>query len=87
MPRPKYSTIASLKAEIDRYQATDSINHPKHYTQGKIESIDVVEDWNLGFHDGNALKYIARWRHKGGVEDLKKAAWYLNRLISSLSKS
>ena len=60
---------------------SDLINHPPHYTQGSIEPIDVIEDWELGFCDGNALKYIARWRHKGGIEDLKKAVWYLNRLI------
>lgn len=63
---------------------TDRVNHPPHYNQGKIEPIDVIEDWKLGFHDGNALKYIARWRHKNGVEDLRKARWYLDRPIASI---
>ena len=62
---------------------SDSVNHPNHYTQGKFEVIDVIEDWNLGFHDGNAVKYIARFRHKGKpLEDLKKARWYIDRLIN-----
>lgn len=61
-----------------------NIDHPPHYTRGKIEPIDVIEDWLLGFHLGNALKYIARAGHKDPaktVEDLKKAAWYLQREI------
>jgi hypothetical protein len=67
---------------------SDSINHPSHYTQGRIEPIDVIEDWGLGFCDGNALKYIARFRHKGrAIEDLKKARWYLDRLISQVEKN
>jgi len=61
----------------------DKVNHPPHYTQGSIECIDVIEDWGLGFHEGNALKYLCRWKHKNGVEDLKKAKWYIERLISS----
>ncbi len=64
----------------------DPVTRPAHYNQGKIEPIDVIEDWQLGYHDGNAVKYLSRWRHKGGVEDLKKARWYLDRLIASLEK-
>jgi len=59
----------------------DMVNHPPHYTTGSIEVIDAIEDWSLGFHDGNVVKYVARWRHKDGIRDLKKAAWYLSRLI------
>lgn len=52
----------------------DPINHPPHYTAGRFEVIDVIEDWDLGFCLGNAIKYIARARHKGAyLEDLKKA--------------
>lgn len=61
------------------------VNHPKHYNVGKIEVIDVIdaiEDWKLGFHLGNAVKYIARAEYKGNtVQDLEKAVWYLNREI------
>ena len=66
----------------------DQINHPPHYNHGSIEPIDVIEDWGLGFCDGNALKYIARFRHKGrALEDLKKARWYLDRLIQQTEKT
>jgi hypothetical protein len=61
---------------------TDTINHPPHYNMGKFECIDVIEDWNLGYRLGCAVKYIARCNHKGSkVEDLKKAIWYLQREI------
>ncbi len=60
----------------------DKINHPEHYNWGKFEVIDVIEDWYLGFHLGNAVKYIARAKHKNNFEeDIKKAIWYLNRKI------
>jgi hypothetical protein len=63
----------------------DSVNHPKHYNVGKIEVIDAIEDWKLGFHLGNAVKYIARADYKGRrLEDLKKAVWYLERKIKQL---
>ena len=69
---------------------TDAVNSPKHYTSGKYEVIDVIEDWDLNFRLANAIKYIARHKHKGKpLEDLKKALWYLEREIdkwNSLSK-
>lgn len=64
----------------------DNVNHPAHYNVGKIEVIDAIEDWKLGFHEGNVVKYVARHKHKNGLEDLKKAAWYLSRLIQNLSE-
>ena len=61
---------------------SDIVNHPAHYTKGKIEPIDVIEDWKLGYHCGNALKYIARHKHKGTEEiDIQKAIWYLERYL------
>lgn len=63
----------------------ETVNHPSHYNQGKIEVIDFIEDQGLGFHDGNALKYICRHKYKGKpVEDIKKAIWYLERLLKEL---
>jgi len=62
-----------------------SIDHPSHYNRGKFEVIDVIEDWDLGFHLGNAVKYIARAGSKDPakeIEDLKKAKWYLERAIT-----
>ena len=66
---------------------SDSVNHPAHYTDGKIEVIDFIEDKGLDFCRGNAVKYIARAGKKDPdkeVEDLQKAVWYLNREIARL---
>lgn len=61
----------------------EMVDHPKHYNVGEFEVIDVIEDWGLGFNLGNAVKYIARCDFKeNALQDLKKAAWYLNREIS-----
>lgn len=59
----------------------DLINKPPHYqSQGGIESIDVIESFELGFNLGNAIKYILRCENKGNKkQDLEKARWYLNR--------
>lgn len=58
----------------------DLINHPPHYMGADgLEAIHVIEDWGLGFALGNAVKYVLRHRAKGGVEDLKKARWYVAR--------
>ena len=66
---------------------SNNVNHPKHYNVGKIEVIDAIEDWKLGFNDGNAIKYIARHAHKQApIEDIKKAIWYLNRHLQNLEK-
>lgn len=65
--------------------ASDMVNHPAHYTQGKLEVIDFIEDQQLEFHEANAVKYVARAEHKGNrVQDLKKSVWYLNRKIQKL---
>jgi hypothetical protein len=59
-----------------------SINHPRHYTEGEVECIEAIksalteEEW-VGYLKGNIFKYVWRERHKGGVESLKKARWYL----------
>ena len=52
-----------------------------HYKQFKHETWDVILDWGLGYLDGNAVKYLSRWRHKNGVEDLRKARHYIDKLI------
>lgn len=69
----------------------DTINHPPHYTAGKYEVIDIIESITNsmeltpfeGYCLGNAIKYISRYKNKNGVEDLKKAKWYINKLIGS----
>ena len=66
---------------------TDMVNHPKHYNFGTIEVIDVIEDWQLEYHEGNVVKYVARARYKGTeLEDLKKARFYLDRKIRILEE-
>lgn len=60
----------------------DPVKKPKHYNAGKIEVIDFIEDQKLGYHLGNVVKYVTRAPHKGEeVQDLEKAAWYLQRKI------
>lgn len=66
---------------------SDNVNHPSHYTDGNIEVIDFIEDKKLNYHRGNALKYLCRAGKKDPakeVEDLQKAAWYINREIQRL---
>lgn len=68
----------------------DKINHPSHYTTGAIECIDALEAATEGLTGGeaictaNAIKYLWRWKHKNGAEDLKKAQWYIKRLLKKL---
>ena len=64
----------------------DIISHPRHYTQGKIEVIDFIIDQNFDYIEGNIIKYISRYKFKNGVEDLKKAEYYLKKLISLKEK-
>jgi hypothetical protein len=64
----------------------DVVNHPSHYTDGAIECIEGIEAQQTleefrGYLKGNIVKYLWRERHKGGLESLKKAQWYLDRLI------
>lgn len=80
-------------SETVRQSRADAINHVAHYNAGKIECIDAMEAAIVGqtafegAMSSTALKYIWRWKHKNGVEDVKKAVWYLNRLIAHLEKS
>ena len=61
----------------------DPVNHPEHYKVGGIETIDFIEAKSLGYNLGNVVKYITRSDHKGNkLQDLQKAAWYLNREIA-----
>lgn len=72
-----------------------AVDHPRHYADTKIEVIDYIEDKNLGFCLGNAIKYISRAGRKGSaamdqkektIQDLEKAIWYLNRRIEEIKK-
>jgi hypothetical protein len=59
----------------------DPVNSPKHYTQGDMEVITAIEGMGLDYHQGNVVKYVSRYRYKNGIEDLRKAKWYIDRLI------
>jgi len=59
----------------------DAVNHPPHYTKGRIECIEYINAWDMDYLQGNIIKYVTRFEHKGGVEDLEKARFYLNMLI------
>jgi hypothetical protein len=67
-------------------QQREMVNHPDHYQgSGGMEVIDIIENYDLGFSLGNAIKYILRSNKKGSAkQDLKKAIWYINREISNL---
>ena len=71
----------------------DNISHPRHYlSETGLEVIDVIEAFTFDLQGieatdtGNILKYMCRWKKKNGVEDLKKAQWYLNHLIAHVEK-
>ena len=75
----------------DKY---DNVNHPRHYQSASgLETIDIIEACTedlIGMeavHTGNIIKYISRWKKKNGLEDLKKAQWYLVRLIRLIERS
>ena len=63
------------------------VNHPKHYNNNGIETIDVIEAYNLNFNLGNVIKYVLRSDLKGNkIQDLEKALWYLKREIEKNGK-
>ena len=82
------SISEKIKAEIGMNSYDhDPVNHPSHYTSGDIECIEAIEEATKGldgieaFCIGNTMKYLWRWKQKNGVEDLKKAEWYLKFVI------
>ena len=96
-----YSKLNVLKSAIviARHKTQDSVkedyeivDHPKHYggKEAKHEAISVIEEWGLGFHLGNVVKYISRAGRKPDqsmVDDLNKAKWYLERFIEKVDKN
>ena len=74
-------------ADIERREEK-AVNHPDYYKRGGIEAIDAIDAWGLGFNLGNVVKYIARAGHKtaDSLQDLQKAAWYLDREIERMGQ-
>ena len=68
---------------------SDNVSRPEHYTYGSIECIDAIKEATRdlrgeeAFCIGNAIKYLWRWKHKNGLEDLRKAQWYISRVLTS----
>ena len=91
---PKIKETESDFIKDDVYAETlectfDTVNKPKHYNSSKFETIEVIKEWGgkekyRGFCWGNVIKYCSRYEHKNGLEDLKKAQYYLNKLIASV---
>ena len=68
----------------------DNVNRPKHYRKGRVECIDAIKsatgDGYQFYLQGNIMKYMWRFNHENGLEDLQKAQWYLSELIKSKKK-
>jgi len=78
--------------ESQSKSANDGVNNPPHYTKGSLETIEVMEEQMskerfLGYLEGNIIKYVSRYEHKKNpIEDLKKAQWYMNKLVEKREK-
>ena len=79
--------------ETIKEEPKDNVNHPSHYTNGKYECIDILQDITKDLTGleavctAHAVKYLWRWKYKNGVEDLKKANWYINKLIETIEQN
>ncbi len=71
-------TILERRAEIEKI-------NPDYYTKG-IETIDYIISHSMNYLEGNLVKYVTRYKHKNGLEDLLKAQWYLDRLIKNYNE-
>lgn len=84
------ATIEMASAPVTATAESDPVNHPAHYTAGGIECIDAIEAATVGltgglaYSTGAAIKYLWRWSRKNGAEDLRKARWYIDRLIGEV---
>lgn len=78
---------------VKKEEVKDNVNHPSHYTQGNIECIDAIAEATKFLRGieavctANIIKYVWRWKLKNGIEDLKKAEFYLKRLIKEAEQS
>lgn len=89
VPKELHPAVEKFKKLLD----DTMVNHPPHYTAGKVECIDALEAATTGLQGieavctANAIKYLWRWKHKNGVTDLYKAQWYIDRLIRQQEQS
>lgn len=87
----RYNFDESISTVNDPVYPVDMVAHPPHYqSKNGLEVINVVEAFTADLKGieatdtGNIIKYICRWKHKNGIEDLKKAKWYIDHLINHL---
>lgn len=83
--------LLRMALRMKNQNKTDMVNSPPHYARGKIECIDAIQEALTpaefkGYIKGNIIKYLWREQNKGGIEDWKKALWYLNRFIKVSEK-
>lgn len=78
---------------VEEAKKNDAVNHPKHYTQGNVECIDALESATINKRGieavcvANVIKYLWRYESKNGLQDVKKAKWYLEKLIKELEET
>lgn len=83
IPKVENSYEPIILSEYMEKQKSEHVNHPDHYQGKTFEVIDIIEDYDLNFNLGNAIKYILRCDKKGNrKKDLEKSIWYLQREIS-----
>jgi hypothetical protein len=87
MAKKYVEEIDPVSRTVTIHEVDDAVDHPNHYNKGKIEAIEIIEDWDLNFNLGNVIKYTLRAPYKGEtLQDLKKAQWYLTREIARRSR-
>lgn len=87
-PRDWDRILSNSLREASFWDEVDAVNKPQHYNNGSIEAIEYIKqqlgDRFSGYLEGNLLKYVHRWKYKNGIEDLRKAEWYLTKLIEEI---
>ena len=100
LSEPFRKMVEEMEEQHEAYSAVfhedfskdDNVNHPSHYCQGGIECIDAIKAATINLKGieavdtGNVIKYVWRWKDKNGVEDLKKARWYIDHLIKEVEQ-
>ena len=87
------SHLKDTELNIEPENKPDMVSHPKHYTQGGIECIDALKAATVGKRGieavcvANVIKYLWRYEEKNGIEDVRKAKWYIERLLMELEES
>lgn len=70
-----------------QYKKKRIVKMNDHYQKNEIQPIDIIDANKLGFYEGNIIKYVLRYKNKNGIEDLKKAKWYLDRMIERMDSN